>query len=160
VKGIVDPWRIVSPLQKPAEPPRDPKKKIDPSEIDFEADLKIWERCLFKSTHGSIAVVGKDISSADAGLMALAQCLYDLSRSKDHKTLLSNANIGVAFSPTAVPQGSVRLSTKDEPYAALYFMNQSFDEGMLQLIRVLNAVQRRPADSAILRRWGVSTMMR
>jgi hypothetical protein len=160
VKGIVDPWRVVEPLTRTPEPPRDPKKKINPSEIDFDADLRVWERCLFSSKHGSIAVVGPDVTSSDAGLRALTRCLHEISTLKDGKALLAEARVGISFGEGEVHH--TRLQTQTEPHATLYFVNQTFEEGMLRLVRLLNAVQRRPgaAGTDILRRWGVTPMMR
>lgn len=160
MKGIVDPWRVVEPLTRTPAPPKDPEKKIDPREIDFDADLRVWERCLFPSKHGSIGVVGPDITSSDAALRALTRCLHEISTLKDGKTLLANAQVGVAFGDTEVRH--TRLQTQTEPHAVLYFVNQTFEEGMLRLIRLLNIVQRRPgaAGADILRRWGVTPMMR
>lgn len=162
MKGIVDPWRVVSPL-RPKEPEKKkPMHKIDPSEIDFDADLRPEERCVFASPHGSVLVLGRDITSTDIGLATLVQCLNDIHKqSEEGRALLDASGIRFSFDREPQPWGGLQ-TTSDDPCASLYFIDQTHTEGMLRLIKVINAVQRRsgPKGADILQRWGVSATMR
>jgi hypothetical protein len=159
MKGIIDPWRLVTPLQKKPEVPQDPKKRIDLTEIDFDADLCSLERYIFATPHGSILVTGRNITSEDSALLKLAQCLQDISSSNQGQALLLQADIGHTFGD---PPPHTRLETKSKPYAAIYFRDQTYEEGMLHLIKLLNTMQRYPKINGkqILNRWGVSTMLK
>jgi len=155
MKGIVDPWRLVTPLKPKQEIPQEAKKRIDPAEIDFDADLRLQARYIFASPHGSIMVTGCNIPSEDAALRALTRCIQTISLTKQGRDLLLQAGIGHTFGD---PPPYTRLETKSEPYASIYFINQSYTEGMLQLIKVLNTVRRHL--NINLNHWGVSTTLR
>ena len=45
---------------------------------------------------------------------------------------------------------------------ALYFLRQTYDDGMLRLLKLLGGVNRRPGPSGqeILKRWGVVPILR
>ena len=162
MKGIVDPWRVVIPVKPPKAPPPKSRERISLSEIDFDADLRVVEHCVFKSNHGSIMVEGVDITSQDTGLRALARCLHDISHISEGKALLDKAGIGYIVDGKA-PLDCVGLQTSEgTPYVVIYFINQPLSHGILRLIKMLNAVQRRPgtAGADILKRWGVTPMMR
>ncbi len=157
-KGIVDPWRVVTPLTPEKKPAVKPNTKIDPSEIDFDADMRVKERCVFKSPHGSVIITGVDITSTDAGLVALVNCLHEISLSKAGYALLGKECIHFSFDHEPHSGGGLR-TTGDGPPVTLSFKGQTNTEGMLHLIRVLNTVRRQTGPD-ILERWGVTTMMR
>lgn len=160
-KGIVDPWRVVTPLVTEKRKEREPLTKIDPAEIDFDADLRPHERCVFASPHGSIVITGQGISSTDAGLMALIHCLDEITDYAEGLQLLDDAGVHFTYDHEPQEWGGLRTS-EGGPKATLYFIDQTPTEGMLRLIKALNTVSRRPGPEGadILKRWGVSTMMR
>jgi hypothetical protein len=159
MKGIIDPWRLVEPLKKKPEVPQEARKRIDPAEIDFDADLRPQTRYIFSTPHGSILITGRNIMSEDAALLKLTQCIQDISATTQGQVLLLQAGVGHTFGD---PPLHTRLETKSKPYASIYFRNQTYEEGMLQLIKVLNTVQRHSKINGkqILNRWGVSTMLK
>jgi len=161
-KGIVDPWRIVTPLVAEKRETQKPLTKIDPSEIDFDADLRPNERCVLASPHGSIIITGKEITSTDAGLVALVRCLNQISGYEEGREILAKAGVRFTFDHEPQPWGGLR-TTDEGTKVTLYFENQTHTEGMLRLIRALNIISRRSGPTAgadILKRWGISTMMR
>jgi len=160
-KGIVDPWRVVTPLVAEKRKEREPLTKIDPAEIDFDADLRPHERCVFASPHGSVIISGQGISSTDVGLVTLVRCLNEISGYEEGRDLLDKAGVRFAFDHEPQPWGGLR-TTDEGTKVTLYFEDQTHTEGMLRLIKALNTISRRPGPTGagILKRWGVSTMMR
>jgi hypothetical protein len=160
-KGIIDPWRVVAPIRQKPKVEKEKPARIDLADKDLDADLRTQERCVFASPHGSVHVVGTDITSTDAGLVHLVRCLEELRQLPGMQLKLEQAGIEIAFDRTSQPWHGLQTSG-DGPYAALYFVDQTAPEGMLRLIKTLNAVSRQsdPAGTHILKRWGVSTTMR
>ena len=171
-KGIVDPWRIVTPLVEPKKAPRvatQTKAKIDLANIDWDADLRVPGMYIFRATGCCIKVTNKQIFTGCDALRDLVQCLFQILELIDGPDLLEEANIGLVLHDREwlVPQAEVRASLLSTPvdYAPksmLYFRMQSQDHGMLRLVRLLNRVIRRPgtAGEYIVKRWGVEPILR
>lgn len=170
-KGIVDPWRIDEPFHKPAPPPSMgmERKKINLSDIDWDADLRVAESYIFQSRHGSIKVQNKTITSGNDALRDLVCCLFQVLETMDGPDLLENAKIGIKLhtrewqEPVAdLPVARMRSTEAYTPEATIWFLQQTFDEGMLRLIRLLNSVRKRSGKAGveILNKWGVTPQSR
>lgn len=169
-KGIVDPWRIVEPLRKPVVPPTPllPGQKVNLDQIDFDADLRVPQKCAIRSRSGSILVHSKQIETGNDALRDLVRCLFQLVDKKEPAAEMTRLGIAFAYGTRqwriSSMAPSARLATSDgyEPATCLHFLQQTYDDGMLHLIKFLNASSRRPgpAGADILKRWGVVPMMR
>jgi len=171
-KGIVDPWRIVAPLTPPEKPPRQAtqtKAKIDLANIDWDADLRTPGSHIFRAEGACIQVTNKQIDTAADALRDLVQCLFQILELFDGPDLLEEAGIGVSRQGREwlVPAAGVpatRLATPDNyvPRTELYFIRQSYDHGMVKLVRLLNQVRKRTANGGeyIVKRWGVAPILR
>lgn len=168
-KGIVDPWRVVEPLEKPKKPLVEERRRINLAEFDFEADLRHVESCVFRSRHGAIDVRSKQVRSNNDGLRDLVRCLFQILEEDDGPDLFDNIGVGFALEDRewAAPAAEVQAvwlhtSAGYKPSAQLWFLRQPYDSGMHRLIKLLVTVQRRPgaAGSDILKRWGVLPMLR
>jgi hypothetical protein len=169
-KGIVDPWRVVDPIKPPPKPAATfTKKKINLNEIDFDADLRLPETMTLSSKHGTVMIKNTRISTANDGLRDLVQCLFQILELYDGPELFDRAAVGFKLAdrvwlepPPGVRAAAVSTAPGYMPETALWFHKTSYDSGMLQLIRLLNNVNRRTAKegSDILKRWGVIPMVR
>lgn len=162
-RGIVDPWRIVEPLYKPAPPPPPPEnKRIDLTQIDIDADLRAPQQCAIRCRSGSILIRSKKIESGNDALRELARCLKQLALDKANEATLRDLEISVHIGAAPETTTNARLATAEgyEPTVAICFHRQTCDDGMLRLIKFLNAVSRRPANADVLKKWGVVPMMR
>lgn len=162
-KGIVDPWRITDPLYPEKREPPTTKKKINVSEIDYDADLLPVGVFVLPSRHGSIEVRRQGLQSAEAGLRALAGCLRALFQCQEKE--LTEAGIGILSGGEQL--GALRedvaaasISTTDEGSpAAIWFVERTWDAGMLDLLRCLNHVRNRPGAASTLKQWGVTPII-
>lgn len=168
-KGIVDPWRVAEPFErtKPVATPQ--RRRINLNEIDFDADLKVAEVCYIRSPRGTIEVKNKRLTSGNDALRDLVQCLFQILEEEDGPDLFENIDVGfklhdrVWLEPAIdVPAASIATSASYAPEARIWFLRQPFSDGMLRLIQLLNAVQRRPGAGGenILKKWGITPMMR
>lgn len=168
-RGIVDPWKINEPLQvpKPKVAPAAGKKNL--AEIDFDADIQPARSCVFRSAHASIEVANNKVTNENDALRDLVRCLFSVLELVDGPGLFDEHNIGFRlsdrqFDPPTTLAGSAYLMTKADytPHAAIYFRNQSFDQGVLRLVRILRAVQKRPGieGETLLKRMGITPMLR
>lgn len=165
--GVVDPWRVVEPLHPPARKPS--TKRINLSEIDFDADLTAPKTYSFSSAHGSVEVKARGADNPSAALCVLVQCLFEILEQLDGPDIFQPLHIGFSLAerewavPSPVLLAEVLSTTEGySPRACLYFVGQSYDHGMLRLIKALNVVRKRPgtAGSDILKRGGVVPMLR
>lgn len=169
-RGIVDPWRVTEPFKTPkkvnitAAP-----KKINLSEFDWDADLKVPAVFWFRSKHGTIEVRNKQIDSGNDALRDLVNCLFEITEEIDGPELLESARIGIKLGdrqwqePAAAVAYSLLKTTPDyTPSTVLWFIQQTYDDGMAQLIHLLNKVHKRIGNKGknILKRWGVMLIIR
>lgn len=168
-KGIVDPWRVAEPFEKPKPAPLPTARRINISEVDFDADLKVAEVCYIRSPRGTIEVKNKRLTSGNDALRDLVQCLFQILEEEDGPDLFEEINVGFKLHGRAwlepavdVPAASIATSSDYVPEARIWFLRQPFGDGMLRLIKLLNAVQRRPGAGGedILKKWGITPMMR
>ena len=170
-KGIIDPWRIDEPFHKPAPSmtPTPEHKKINLSDIDWDADLRVAEAFIFQSRHGSIKVQNKAIASGNDALRDLVRCLFQILETMEGPDLLENAKIGMKLhtrewqEPVSdLPVSRMRSTEAYIPEATIWFLQQTYDEGMLRLIRLLNNIRKRPGKNGveILNKWGVTPQSR
>ena len=164
-KGIVDPWRVTDAPKRVVRP--EGKAKMDLSSIDFEADLRVPNRYVFRSAHGCIDVHNTEIETANDALRDLVQCLFALSRPVEASPAFMEVGIGFSLGDSScnVPEDELGHSgmytvAGYTPAAAIYFVNQSYDDGMARLVRLLNTLRRSSSSEGILRRWGVTPMLR
>ena len=108
-----------------------------------------------------MVIKGVDITSTDAGLIALVRCLDQIDSYEEGRALLHKSGIRFTFDHDPQPWGGLR-TTNSETKVTLYFEGQNHTEGMLRLIKALNIISRRPGPTGadILARWGVSTTIR
>lgn len=170
-RGIVDPWKVVSPLKEPP-PPKAPEKgeKVNLADVDMDADIRPSQRCVFRGKHSSIEVMGKDVYSENDGLKNLVRCLYDIfTLCDDGKELLDEQNIGFQYGThhhalpgEEVPSAKLKTTPDYAPSSIVVFREQTIDDGLLRLVRLLRKVQRRPGSTGedILKKWGVTPMLR
>jgi hypothetical protein len=157
-KGIVDPWRVVSPLRPEPEKPQRPAQKIDPSQIDLDAELRITQYYVLSSRQGSVRIDSKDITTETDAVNRIISALMHISRTKPYGQRLQEAGVGLEIEgkkwnvPTSVG-AHVKTDT-----SVLYFADVPYDQGMLALIKALNLINRE--DRNFLKKYGLSTLMR
>ena len=155
-RGVVDPWRTVDPVHppKPAPPSR---KRIDPDEVDHDADLAIPNTIVIRSTHTCFNVTAVGIESDADAFNRLAECVADLFGIKDIAVMLYAAGIGVRCSDRMlnVPSEDVQTSTLKAGGSGLWFTEKPLDQGVLELARIM----RSPYAASTLRRYGITSMM-
>jgi hypothetical protein len=167
-RGIVDPWRVVDDVPGPRHA-AGRRRKIDLSEIDFDRDLRAPQHCTFDSRAGSILVRSRDIANMNDALRELVSCLFQLLERSDGPDLFEPIGVGFLLGEREwllprrnCPAAMIETGSGSSPRAALYFLQQSYDDGMLRLIRLLCAVNGRtgPNGRDILKRWGVVPLLR
>lgn len=164
-RGIVDPWRLTGPPKEVPKP--EGKARIDLADIDFNADLRVPNRYVFRSVQGSVEVHNLEIETANDALRDLVVCLLALSRSPEALSAFDKAGIGCSLDQDTCNAPADVLSCAGmytvagyAPAAAVYFLNQSYNDGMARLVRLLNSFRHNQAGERILRRWGVTPMFR
>lgn len=157
-KGIVDPWRVVSPLRPEPEKPQRPAKKINPDQIDLDAELRITQYYVLSSGQGSVRIDSKDITSETDAVNRIISALLHIGQTTPHGRRLREAGVGIEIEgkkwnvPTIV---GAHIKTDS---SVLYFANMPYDQGMLALIKALNQINRE--DRNFLKKYGLSTLMR
>ncbi len=158
-----DPWRVVDPLKELQRPRPDPDKpsKIDgPGDKDMDADWQPHRSCFLRFKSCSIEVCGPDLQTPRDALAKLARCLQDLWRGGQRARL---DEIGVAamtrslVTKTVDTTATARLSCED---VTISFVNQTLDQGALTLVRFLIEMSRKPATAAVLKKHGITPMLR
>ena len=160
-----DPWRIVDPVKEQRRPRPDPDKpaRIDgPGDRDMDADWQPHRSCFLRFKSCSIEVCGPDLQTPRDALAKLAHCIQDLWRAGQRDRL---REIGiVAATRNSVTETldisvtpAARLSCED---VALSFVMQTLDEGALKLVRFLIEMNRRTATAAVLKKHGITPMLR
>ena len=143
------------------------RAKTDVADVDRDEDLRVANRVLFRSAHGSLAVQSARVATADDALRELVRCLFELEERPGGHTAFADHGIGFAldgrrggatpqdgaFSGLATPKGT-------SPAATLCFYGQPYDAGFLRLLRQLGAVRRHhPPGDEILKRRGVTLLL-
>lgn len=141
-KGIVDPWRVVAPLRPEPVAARPEKQKMNPEDIDMDADLRVTQFYVLRSKHGSIRVDSKVIATEDDALKLIVECFLALSATPRYAALFKEAELSSCV-------------TDD---TTLRFSKHAFDEGVRTLIGVLNSIGR--DNPALLKKYGISTLLR
>ncbi len=156
-KGIVDPWRVTTPLRPTEKKTPPPGQKINPGEVDFEADIRESGRYIFTGTHGSVEVCKRGLVTADDGLKLLVQCLFEVLEQDEGPDLLEEAGLGIVLNTREFdkPTADIPHASLTGPGIGLYFLRQTYDHGMLRLVRLL-----RKTNLNILTKWGVTPMLR
>jgi len=169
-KGILDPWRVVdSAPSTPESGPRPVRERMNVGDVDRDEDLRVANRSVFRSAHGSIEVHSARVASADDALRELVACLFELTDQAGGDAAFADLGIGFslggrvggatpqegAFSGLATPRGAA-------PAASLNFYGQPYDSGFLRLVRHLGAVRphRGAIGETILKRRGVTPLLR
>lgn len=157
-RGIVDPWRVVTPLRPEKEEILPAKPKIDPGEVDLDAELRITQYYILRSSYGSVRIDSKDIATENDALKLLVACFHHLVVTSKYRDLFKAAGIGFEtlqrkWNVPSAPQAVIKTEE-----AALYFAKHSHEKGMLALIGVLNQINRE--DRGLLKKYGVSTLLR
>jgi hypothetical protein len=167
--GIVDPWRVIddAAAHKPTAPR---KRKIDLDEIDFGRDLRAPRCCTFDSQRGgSILIRGRDIDDQSDALRQLVGCLFQILERSDGPDLFERIGVGFVLGEREwllprrnCPASLIETASGNSPRAALYFLQQSCDEGLLRLIKLLSSISARSGKHGrdILQRWGVVPLLR
>lgn len=169
-RGIVDPWRVTTPLvQPPPPPPRAKHEKIDISQVDRDEDLRAKRSCVIRGKHASIEVNNRNVTSEHDALRDLVQCLFEVLELEDGPNLFDEQRIGLRFGervyelpPPGTTNHSVLATGAGGASATIWFHEQDLDQGLLRLVRLLRTVQRRPGieGETLLKRWGVTPMLR
>jgi hypothetical protein len=156
-RGIMDPWLTVEPLHKAPTPMPSPKDRIDPSEIDFDADLAIPDNQTIRSAHVCFAVSSVGMKTPSDALNVLAHCIAELYNDRVVGTALTTAGIGVRISDGMwnVPSENAPAGVLQGRDAVIWFIQKTVDQGMLILARILRA----PTAIPVLRRYGITIML-
>lgn len=165
-KGIVDPWRVVEPLERPVRPPAPKQKKISLNEIDWDADIRDTRSYVFRSRQASVSIFSKVIQTPSDALYELVNCLFSVLEMKDGPDLVEAAEIGFSIDDrewnlSNASQATQHSTPEGYPFRVrLRFLNQDHDAGMLRLVRLLNAVAQRPEGASLLKQQGITPMTR
>lgn len=146
-----DPWRIVDPVRESTE-----KRRISPHEIDFDASLRPELSCMLRFKACTIEVHSRDLQTPRDALEALAMMIIELKKAK--------ANLYYAFAQhgmtSMLPPSEARTAKLECGDVTVWFLEQTLDEGTLTLVRDLLRIQRDPKLSPILKRHGITPMIR
>jgi hypothetical protein len=157
-KGIVDPWRVVAPLRPEKEEVLPTKPKINPGEVDLDAELRVTQYYILRSAYGSIRIDSKDIATENDALKLLIACFLHLVSTPKHRTLFKEAGIGFETLKRQWNVPAIPLAVVKTEESSLYFAKHSHERGMLALIGILNQINRE--DRGLLKKYGVSTLLR
>ena len=156
-----DPWRVDEPL-KPTAPQRVRGEKMNLGD-DLDDDLLVARAYRFSCRGGSVKIEHVDASSRGEALHQLVSCLLEVhdAGSKDLFLLeyiaVGNAqrSVGMKGEPFTLME-----SSEEDPAqrVALYFVNHKLEDGMVRLIRLLKAAERR--HPKVLEKWGIVPMSR
>ena len=149
-----DPWRIVDPLRPPA--PEKPER-IDLDSRDFDADLRPALSCVLRFKACSIEVLSRDLQTPRDALEVLAKLVLELKKAKAPLTGV-RAKWGKVM--TDVPPANTVSSRLECDDVCLWFENASLDVGALALTRALIKIGRDVKLSPILKRHGVTPMLK
>lgn len=154
-KGIVDPWRKVEPLRPAPRRPTPERKNLE--DVDLDADLAIPGSCVIRTRHASIRVSHVRVETPKDALDVLAECVAALWRSTATADALRHCGIGVRCRSGAwnMPDDATPASTLKSSNATLWFIQQTLDQGVLALAKVLRA----DAASAAIKKWGITPML-
>lgn len=146
-----DPWRVVDPVREAAE-----KRRIDPSEIDFDASLRPEVSCVLRFKACALEVHSRDLQTPRDALEAIAMTIFELKKAKVDLYYAFAQHGKIMMSP---PTGATtsRLECGD---VTVWFLEKTLDEGMLWLVRDLIKAQRNPKLLPILKRHGITPMLR
>lgn len=160
-KGIVDPWRVVTPV---VEPPREPR--IDLRDIDLDADLRTPNRYTFRTANASIQVNSVRIETGCDALRDLANLLFNLIEIREAAAQLKAAGVSFETNGRAWNMGLERVGSTlatPESYLTptrLHFADPDLNQGMERLVRVLTQAKSRPGPlgAALFKRWGITPL--
>jgi len=156
VKGIKDPWRTEVEPAPPKTIPVRRDAKINLSEIDLDEDLRVPGVYEFECASGTIEVKDVRVSTPSAALDLLVSCcsvLWSKENPLPEGIVIWQGN--VARKPTGV---LISASPDYTHKCGIDFHGMKYDEGILRLIRWINAAKRTRA--SILKQFGVSTRQR
>lgn len=155
-----DPWRVVEPLIAPTPEPRDAKKKINPGE-GLQTDAPPVNSYSWSCRGGTITVSHAEVSSRDDALRFLVRCLQELWDAGETQLFtleyLAASYNGRRFGMReGENEGILRTDpTGDEVVAKLHFVKYEVEDGLVRLLRMLNAAARRRPK--VVTKWGVTT---
>lgn len=146
--GIVDPWRVVDPIEAPKRPP--------PTGLDLDADLRVPGRYVIRSEHCSFDVTSHKITEPADAVDVLVECLAELLKLRIMAAAFAAAGIGLRVGTWAwnAPEG-VRAASLHNEKSTVWFTGKPFAEGMLVLARLL----REPACAHVMRHYGIVVMI-
>lgn len=158
-----DPWRVVDLLKPPAPArPDDKPARIDIKDKDFDADLRPHRACVLRFRSCAIEVCTPDIQTPRDALETLAKCILELKRTKAAHNLRWYDDVYAKWGREmrGAPPGSLECSRLECDDVVVWFAGQSLDKGSLALARALIKTQRNEDLSPILRRHGITPMLR
>lgn len=158
-KGIVDPWRKVDAVHPTTTrpPPTETQTRIDPDQIDFDADLAIPGKYVIRSEHTSFAVTSVKVATPQDALKVLIECILGLARIRTVGNAFVTAGIGVQLGKVLwnAPSGDTPASALRSGDNTVWFVEKPLDQGMLVLARLL----RGPEAAAACRSHGIVVML-
>lgn len=151
-----DPWRIVDPLVPPKESTR-----IDPNDRDVDWDFKPQQSCVVRFKACAIEVTSREIETERDALEALAKCILDLKKAQFRSEAVivdTYAKYGQVM--WDVPARDIVCARLECEGVMVWFANETIDRGALRLVRALIRASRLPKLAPILKKYGVTPMLR
>lgn len=149
-----DPWRVVDPLRAP--PVERPSGKIDLADKDMDADLRPARACILRFRSCSLEIVGTDLHKPEDALARLVRCVAELKIARSPIPFVQR--LLEAVHTQIVPD--VPAATLACGCHVLAFAGMTLDQGTLALARALITAGRDAKLALILRRNGITPMLR
>ena len=163
-KGIVDPWRITTPIQ----PKKEDLKKVtkrDVTDQDFEADLRIPGQHRFQGEFGSIKITSHQIRTQSDAVAVLGDCLEAIKKKYKSDFLekftirtTTDVHASESFSSEEWP-GFIKTGPGYEPKIEIRFMVKEYGRAILCLLELFKEVKRRGGGD-LLKKYGIEPIQR
>jgi len=151
---VKDPWRVVDPL-RPQAPEKSERIDLDQRDVDW--DMRPSLSCVLRFKACSIELSSRDLQSPRDALEMLAKLVLELKKAK---APLPGIRAKWGRVMTDVPPANIVCARLECDDVCLWFENVTLDIGALTLTRALIKFGRDAKLSPILRRHGVTPMLK
>lgn len=152
-----DPWRIVDPITPVAEPAKQGRINLEDRDIDF--DIRPYQSCVFRFKSCSIEVSARDLTTPRDALEVLAKCILELKKARPQFASTIHAKWVGDMSDVPNDKGTA-FSRFECENVILWFAGMGLEHGALHLTRCLIGAGRDQKLAPIMKRHGVTPMLR
>lgn len=153
-KGIKDPWRVVEPLKPEPPKPRDPDKKRNLGDADFDADLRATPYFDLRGNKGSLRVQAESGFAALERIVRFLDSLGEIDEAIGYKS----DKQGVDFNRENFVSGTAWKTVQDGNEVLVCFRDCDNDHALLLLVNTLIAEHRK--DRTVYTKFGIQPIQR